>query len=297
MEAENEIIREITPLSEYDCLYVVDRRKTEFNYPIHVHNHNEYELNFILNASGVVRVVGDSTETIGDFDLVLITGKELEHAWLQGECSSKEIREITIQFSSDLLPQSMLSKNQFSSIRRMFELATCGLAFSMPSIMKVYNSLTSLSDEQQGFNTVMNFFHILHELSQDTGARQLSSSSFAKIQISSDSRRVQKVLDYINHHYNQNIRLAELADLVSMTPVSFSRFFHHRTGKTLTEYINDIRLGYAMRLLVDTTRTIAEICYDCGFNNLSNFNRMFKRKKTCSPTEFREQFRKKKVVI
>lgn len=88
-----------------------------------------------------------------------------------------------------------------------------------------------------------------------------------------------------------------LADMVGMTPVSFSRFFRLRTGKTLSDYIIDIRLGFATRLLVDSAHTIAEICYDCGFNNLSNFNRIFKRKKDCSPKEFRENYRKKKIVI
>ncbi|EKC75686.1 transcriptional regulator, AraC family, partial [human gut metagenome] len=102
---------------------------------------------------------------------------------------------------------------------------------------------------------------------------------------------------YISTHYQEDIRLASLADMVGMTPVSFSRFFRLRTGKTLSDYIIDIRLGFATRMLVDSTRTIAEVCYDCGFNNLSNFNRMFKRKKGCSPKEFRENYRKKKLVI
>ena len=89
-------MREITPLSERDCFYIADRHKTEFTYPIHCHA--EYELNFTEHASGVRRVVGDSAEIIGDYDLVLITGKELEHVWEQHECVSKDIREITIQF-------------------------------------------------------------------------------------------------------------------------------------------------------------------------------------------------------
>lgn len=97
----------------------------------------------------------------------------------------------------------------------------------------------------------------------------LSSSSFAKIETFSDSRRVQKVQKYISTHYQEEIRLASLADMVGMTPVSFSRFFRLRTGKTLSDYIIDIRLGFATRMLVDSTRTIAEVCYDCGFNNLS----------------------------
>ncbi len=294
MENSNYIMREITPLSERDCFYIADRRKTEFTYPIHCHA--EYELNFTEHASGVRRVVGDSSEVIGDYDLVLITGKELEHVWEQHECTSKDIREITIQFSSDLFFKDFINKNQFSSIRQMLEKAQCGISFPMQAIMKVYNWLDKLASEEQGFYAVMGFLRILYELSL-YDAKVLSSSSFAKIDNFSDSRRVQKVQKYIADHYQEDIRLADMADMVGMTSVSFSRFFHLRTGKTLSDYIIDIRLGFATRLLVDSSRTIAEICYDCGFNNLSNFNRIFKRKKGCSPKEFRENYKKKKVVI
>ena len=143
----------------------------------------------------------------------------------------------------------------------------------------------------------LDFLSILYELSLYDDARVLASSSFAKIENFSDSRRIQKVQKYISEHYREDIRLNQLSDMVGMTPVSFSRFFRLRTGKTLSDYIIDIRLGFATRLLVDSSRTVAEICYDCGFNNLSNFNRMFKRKKNCSPKEFRDSYRKKKVVI
>jgi AraC-like DNA-binding protein len=295
MENSNYIMREITPLSERDCFYIADRHKTEFTYPIHCHA--EYELNFTEQASGVRRVVGDSSEVIGDYDLVLITGKELEHVWEQHECTSKDIREITIQFSSDLFFKDFINKNQFGSIRRMLEKAQCGISFPMQAIMKVYNWLDKLASEEQGFYAVMSFLRILYELSLYDDARVLSSSSFAKIDNFSDSRRVQKVQKYIADHYQEDIRLADMADMVGMTSVSFSRFFHLRTGKTLSDYIIDIRLGFATRLLVDSSQTIAEICYDCGFNNLSNFNRMFRKKKECSPKEFRENYRKKKIII
>ena len=293
---QNHIIREITPLSDKDCFYIAERHKTEFTYPIH--NHAEFELNFCEKAAGVRRIVGDSAEVIGEYDLVLITGKDLEHVWEQNECNSKEIREITIQFSSDLFFKSFINKNQFDSIRRMLDKAQKGLCFPMSAILKIYPLLDTLASEKQGFYAVIKFMTILYELSLFAEeARTLSSSSFAKIDVHSDSRRVQKVQKYISTHYQEDIRLASLADMVGMTPVSFSRFFRLRTGKTLSDYIIDIRLGFATRMLVDSTRTIAEVCYDCGFNNLSNFNRMFKRKKGCSPKEFRENYRKKKLVI
>ena len=295
MENQNYIMREITPLSDRDCFYIADRRKTEFTYPIHCHA--EFELNFTEHAAGVRRVVGDSAEIIGDYDLVLITGKELEHVWEQHECDSKEIREITIQFSPDLFFKNFMNKNQFDSIRCMLEKAQCGISFPMQAIMKVYNWLDRLASEEQGFYAVINLLVILYELSQCEDTRTLSSSSFAKISVYSDSRRVQKVQDYIDQHYNEEIRLGQLADLVSMTSVSFSRFFKLRTGKNLSEYIIDIRLGHATRMLVDSTMSLAEICFECGFNNLSNFNRIFKKKKNCTPKEFRENYQKKKKLI
>ena len=295
MENTDNIIREITPLSDRDCFYVVNRRKSEFTYPIHYHE--EYELNFVENAPGVRRVVGDSAEIIGDYDLVLITGKNLEHAWEQHDCTSKDIREITIQFAPDLISPQLRNKNQFASIVHMLNRAQCGLSFPLQAVMKVYNQLEKLATEEQGFYAVQDFLSILYELSLFEDARTLSTTSFAKIESVSDSRRVQKVQAYINEHFRKEIRLVTLAEMVGMTPVSFSRFFRLRTGKTLSEYIIDIRLGAAARLLVDSTRTVAEICYDCGFNNLSNFNRMFKRKKGCAPKEFRENYHKKKVII
>ena len=295
MEDRNYIIREIPPLSERDFFYIADRHKSEFTYPIHYHT--EYELNFVENAAGVRRVVGDSAEVIGNFDLVLITGKDLEHVWEQHECTSHDIREITIQFSPNVFSKNFEVKKQFASIWRMLERAQCGLCFPQQAIMKVYNLLDKLTSEEQGFYAVLDFLSILYELSLYDDARVLASSSFAKIENFSDSRRIQKVQKYISEHYREDIRLNQLSDMVGMTPVSFSRFFRLRTGKTLSDYIIDIRLGFATRLLVESSRTVAEICYDCGFNNLSNFNRMFKRKKNCSPKEFRDSYRKKKVVI
>ena len=128
---------------------------------------------------------------------------------------------------------------------------------------------------------------ILYELSLfEEEARTLSSSSFAKIDIHSDSRRVQKVQEYINTHYQEEIRLGQLADMVGMTDVSFSRFFKLRTGKNLSDYIIDIRLGFASRLLVDSTMSIAEICYECGFNNLPISTGSSRRKRVVRPKSF-----------
>ena len=291
----SKVFTEITRLSEKDCFYIVERHKTEFTYPLH--QHKEFELNFIERGKGVRRIVGDSVEEIGDYELVLIGGEDLEHVWEQGRCNSKDIREITIQFSGDIFGDGLLSKNQFASIRRMLKRADHGLAFSLPSIMKVYSTLDTIANESERFVQFLKFMYILYELSVSDEARILASSSFAHTERSTESRRVQKVKQYINDHYNEPLKLADLADLVGMSPVAFSRFFRQRTGRTLSDYIVDIRLGFAARMLVDSSRNISEICYECGFNNLSNFNRTFKAKRNYTPRDFRAMFKKNKVIV
>ena len=289
------VFTEITRLSEKDCFYIVERHKTEFTYPLH--QHKEFELNFIEHGKGVRRIVGDSVEEIGDYELVLIGGDNLEHVWEQGRCRSKDIREITIQFSPDIFGGELLSKNQFASIRRMLRKADHGLAFSLSSIMKVYSTLDTMAQEQERFVQFLKFLYVLYELSISDEARVLASSSFAHTERSTESRRVQKVKQYINDNYAKPLMLSDLAGLVGMSPVAFSRFFRQRTGRTLSDYIVDIRLGYAARMLVDSTKNISEICYECGFNNLSNFNRTFKAKRNYTPRDFRAMFKKNKVIV
>ena len=292
---ESRVIHEITPLMGKDALYIADRRKKEFTYPIH--NHEVFELNFVEHASGVRRIVGDSNEVIGDYDLVLITSPDLEHVWEQNTCTSDDIREITIQFYLDMSDDGFLSRNPFYSVRKMLKEARKGLSFPLSAIMRVYQQLDTLSSVKDGFYAVMQFLTILYELSRCEGARTLATSSYAKVEVESDSRRVLKVKNYIAKNYMDEIRLNTLADIAGMSPSAFSRFFKLHTGRNLSEYIIEMRLGYASRMLVDTAKSIAEISFQSGFNNLSNFNRIFKKKKGCSPSEFRENYHKTRIIV
>ena len=292
---ESRVIHEITPLMGKDALYIADRRKKEFTYPIH--NHEVFELNFVEHAAGVRRIVGDSNEVIGDYDLVLITSPDLEHVWEQNTCTSDDIREITVQFYLDLSDDGFLSRTPFHSLRKMLKEARKGLSFPMDAIMRVYQQLDTLSSVKDGFYAVMQFLTILYELSRCEGARTLATSSYAKVEVESDSRRVLKVKNYIAKNYMDEIRLNTLADIAGMSPSAFSRFFKLHTGRNLSDYIIEMRLGYASRMLVDTARSIAEISFQSGFNNLSNFNRIFKKKKGCSPSEFRENYHKTRVIV
>ncbi len=290
----SQVFSEISGLSQRDCFYIVERHKKEFTYPLH--RHREYELNFIQNAPGVRRIVGDSVETIGDYDLVLIAGENLEHVWEQASCKSPDIREITIQFSPELFSGGILERNQFASIRKMLDRASHGLAFSIGAILDAYSQINAVVNEKDSFVQFIGCLHLLYILSR-CESRELASSSFAHSPRDTESRRVMKVKEYINQHYAEDVTLPALADLVGMSPSSFSRFFRLRTGKTLSSYLIDIRLGNAARALVDTTSNVSEICYSCGFNNLSNFNRVFKSRKGVTPHEFRSMYKKKKVIV
>ena len=290
----NKIITEITPLEKKDCFYLVDRNKESFTFPLH--KHEEIELNFVENCSGARRIVGDSIEILGQYDLALI-GSNLEHVWEQNVCQHQKVREITIQFEPNLFGDTLLGKSQMNSIQQLLENAKNGIAFSLSAIMRIYTRLDEITKTQPGFYRVIKLLEILYELSNDTEYRKLASSSFANVQVSTESRRVRKVEEYIDTNFKQEVRLQTLADLAGMTSSAFSRFFKLRTGKTVQEYIIDVRIGHAARALVDSSMSIAEICIDCGFNNISNFNRIFKKQKGCSPSLFRDNYFKKKVIV
>ncbi len=286
-------ITEITPLGESDCFYLVDRHKTYFDYP--VHRHEEYELNFVSNCNGARRIVGDSMEELSTYDLVLV-GPDIEHGWENHNHPECDMREITIQFASDFLEGTFLSKTQMSSLRTLFNNARTGIAFHLPAIMKIYDRLDDLTQAQPGFIRMLRLLEILYYLSISSDFHLLSSTSFSNVHTPSDSRRILKVQEAISRDYAKPIYLGDMASLAGMTPTAFSRFFKLRTGRTLSEYIIDVRIGHAARALVDTTK-IAEVCYECGFNNISNFNRIFKRKKGCTPKVFRESYTKTRLIV
>ena len=250
-----------------------------------------------MGAAGVNRIVGDSSETIGDLDLVLITSPNLEHVWDQGDCHSDDIHEITVQFYLDFDGEhNILNTNPMMPIKKMCERAKKGLAFPQETIMRVYPWLIDLPTKTE-YYALRKFFDILYILSKSDGARELATTSFAKVSEVSRSGRIQKVQDYIAKHYMEEVRLADLASLVNMSESAFSRFFKLSTGRSVSDYIVDIRLGAATYRLIDTTDPVSTICFDCGFNTLSNFNRLFRKHKGCSPTEFREKYFKTKVIV
>ncbi|MDT4860061.1 HTH-type transcriptional activator RhaS [compost metagenome] len=194
------------------------------------------------------------------------------------------------------MDETILKRNQLSFIRNLFERSTKGIAFSEETIERIKPRILNLS-QKQGFDSVLELLSILHDLSVSRNMLTLSDTAFNNQLFNYNSRRIEKVFEYLNLNNHKPITLADAAKVASMQEVSFSRFIKKRTGKTFIDILNEIRLGHASRMLIDTTNTVFEIAYNCGFNNISNFNRVFKKKKNTTPKSFRENFSGTRVFI
>lgn len=281
-----ELLRELTPLSKEDCFLVMQRSKAGFYFPLHIHK--EFELNYLENVEGAIRIVGDSVEEMSDLDLVLIAGGT-RHAYSTHKCTSKNIWEITIQFDESLF-DSLIDKRHFQTIKNMFENASSGIVFSRDMITEIQNDLKLLSnDEKDAFDNLLRLINILKKLSTDRNARCLNPVNTVKNYNNDDNDRLDSIMYYLHENYQSHILLSDLATRVNMSEASLTRFLKKWMGKTFIDVLNDIRIAEAVCRLIDTSDNISEICYKCGFNNLSNFNRIFKRRKGSTPTEYREK--------
>ncbi len=279
------IHREITQLTPEDSFLVFDRVKDDFDFPIHFHP--EYELNFIQNGKGVRRIVGDSIEEIDDIELVFV-GSNLVHGWELHKCQSKRIHEITVHINYDLLDDKLLARNIFKPIKVMIEKAAHGILFSKKVSTEMAPRLIKLT-KTDGIDYYLEFISILYDLANSRNQRMLSNSTTQKRSFENSSK-IKKVYDYIQSNFDKKISLDEISELINMTPVSFNRFIKKRTGKTFVSYVNSTRISQASKLLLETDLSIAEISFKCGFNNIANFNRIFKKEKNATPSEFRDDF-------
>ncbi len=283
----NHIYREITPLNEYDCFLIFDRSIKAFTFPIHFHP--EFEITYISNAKGAKRVVGDNVEEISNKELVII-GPNLYHGWENHKNDlKKNIHLITIQFPRDLFAKTLINRNLLKPIHDLLTNANRGILFSNETTRHVESKLFALSNKR-GFDSYLEFQSLLYDLAISRDQRLLTNITFQLQNDFYNSKRIEKVYNYINENYNRRIKVKDAAQLINMSVVSFSRFMKQRTGKSFVDFVNDIRLGNATRALIETNKSVSEIGFDCGFNNMSNFNRIFKKKQNCTPSEFRDSF-------
>ena len=284
--------REIPPLSPQDSFLVFDRVKDTFDFPVHYHP--EFEINFILNGKGVKRVVGDNIEEIDTIELVLI-GPNLYHGWELNKCTSKKIHEITIQFDNNLFPDSLLSRRIMNPIKEMFNRSIHGILFSKKVAEMLTPRLVKLS-KLDGVDYFLEITSILFDLANSRNQRLLSTYTVDYATFD-DYDKMKLVYEYVQKNFAEKITLEDVSSVASMTSISFNRFIKKRTGKTFVNYINDIRIGYAARWLVEKDMSISEIAFKSGFNNIANFNRSFKAIKNRTPSQYREDFSGLKRIL
>ena len=285
-----EIQQEIVPIAHDDFFIILNHYDAVFKYPIHCHP--EYEINVVMDTCGT-RVIGDSQENFEGLDIVMM-GPYLPHVW---KAEGGGHRVVTIQFSGDLLKYQIINKRLFLPIKQLLVDSAQGLCFNGPEAERIRDEILELT-MMQGFQTATKFLNILNYMATASRRRLVSNFSESEVSlITSSSRRISKACKYIEENLSKKITLSEVAELVNMSGSAFSHFFKKKTGISFITYVNNLRVARACELLIDTSLSASEICYDCGFNNLSNFNRIFKKKKNCSPKEFRENFRRNKKII
>lgn len=281
------LYKEITPLTQNDVFIIVNSERVGFEYPIHYHS--SFELTLILNSSGN-RIVGDSVEKYESNDLVLI-GPEIYHKWDDDDVSPEKKNKahvITIQFSKDFLDESLFLKESFLSIRNLLNDSQRGLKFSNDTYATIAEKMLNLVSFK-GFEATIEFLKILHILSISNDKKYLSSEGFISIKNDEKGDRINKMYDYILTHFsNPNLRITELASESSMSASAFGHFFKRSTNKSFTQFVVDLRLGFAIRLLLNSDLSISEIAFKSGFNNIANFNRLFKKNKFISPKQYRQ---------
>lgn len=248
------------------------------------HYHPEYELTLITQGEGK-RLVGDSYESYTSGDLVLL-GSELPHTWTSEPLPDKKVSAVVVQFPHDFINR-FSGLEEFKSIEALLAASGRGLFFSDAG--PVRTELESLP-ARQGVEKITSLIRILHQLSAHP-YQKLSSESFHPVKGEETESRVNKVCQYIQKHSDEPLSLDQAAALIHLSRSAFSKFFKRATGKTFSDYVNDIRIGKACRLLTQTDKAINEIAYATGFDSLTYFNRVFLKKKGVTPRQFRTGLR------
>jgi AraC-like DNA-binding protein len=231
--------------------------------------------------------VGDHIDEIGEIELVLI-GPNLYHGWQLKNCKSDKIHEVTIQFHNDLFPETLLSRKILTPINEMFNRSKHGILFSDKTAKELKARIVELS-KLDGIDYFLEITSILYDMAISRNQVLLSTHT-ADYDKFEDYNQMKIINEYIQINFSEKITLEEISKIANMSTISFNRFIKKRTGKTFVNYINDIRIGYAVRWLAENEMSISEVAYKSGFNNIANFNSTFKSIKKCTPSQYKDKF-------
>ena len=246
----------------------------------HYHHHREFEMTWIQESEGQ-RLIGDTVEGFEAGDFVLI-GRWVPHQyrnWKQGRARAR-----VIQF--DYAPDGVLD---IHDVMAFLEGASRGWRFSDSVRLQAADLMASLFEAERATDRLLSLIELLLALSRDTNRAPIASVAYEPTFNRSKVERLQRVLSYLEKHWEETITLGEVAEVAALHPQSLSRFFGQHLGMSFQEYLLQLRISHAARLLIETDRTVSDIAFSCGFNNLSNFNAQFKRIKGRPPRSFRKQ--------
>ena len=246
------------------------------------HYHPELELVTVLKSTGTC-FIGDSIEKFEEGEVVLI-GKNLPHMWQNDDVYFDTSSHLTAQAIAVHFKNEFFNAPEMKHIAELFETASHGVKFLEIST-KIIDEI-KLMLTLDGFEKTMKFIRILDALSKHKNYKLLSSKGFINSFNRSKNKSLDRTYEYVFKNFNKSICLNEVAEVACMNPSAFSRFFKRVNRKTFTRYVNEIRIGYACKLLIEHKINISTICYESGFNNISNFNRQFKKIKGISPTDY-----------
>ncbi|MCM4167465.1 Melibiose operon regulatory protein [Arenibacter antarcticus] len=251
------------------------------------HYHPELELVYIVKSTGT-RFIGDGIEKFEEGELVLL-GENLPHMWLNDEVYFEDHSElsseaIAIHFKEDFLGMDFLKTMEMKSISQLIKRASQGIKFvgiDTTVLTKIRGLLTL-----DPFNKTIRLLEILQLLAIHEEYQLLSSPGFLNSFNKTDNKNLDEIYEFIFKNFNQPIGSKDVAEIAKMNPSAFSRFFKRIHRKTFTSYLNEIRIGYACKLLIENRDNITPVCYESGFNNISNFNRHFKSIMGMSPSAY-----------
>lgn len=275
-----------------DNLVVVKEESFRYNdFPLHTHP--EYEIILILESTGK-RMVGDSITEFNAVDLCMF-GKNLPHTfYTKGLSDNEAIKQVVIQFHEDFLGPGFFDRKPFMKIKELFQLSSRGIVFNGQTRIDLTKRIQALTSKGLT-ETVIDLLDILHLLSLSSEYTLLSSSAFIQSLNHDESSRMSKVYEYIFENFKKDISLDEVASIAYLSPSAFCRYFKKFTRKTLSEFMIDLRIGYACKLLQGNHMGISQVSIESGFNNVSYFNRKFKVLKGVTPMEYQRQFMSRKA--
>lgn len=268
------------------------REMPHFTYPWHFHS--EFELLYIIEGTGT-SFVADNIEKFEAGDLVLM-GSNLPHFWRSDEVyssnSSLKVKYVVIQFPDNFLRDQINNYPEFHLIGDLLERSSRGIRFSKEIATKIAPKIKK-ANKTKGIERVILLLKILDFLSKKDDCKPLAGELYRQENHNFTSDRLIRVMHFLNTNYLNKIELSKVAEIAHLHPSAFCRYFKEKSGKSLSEFVNDMRISYACRLIIEDKLSISQICFECGFNNLSNFNRSFKKHTEFTPTEYFQEFHRK----